>query len=379
MVVAASRYVAEDACDRIRVELRATPGGGRHRGGPGGRPPRARRRARQRGGASWCRRSATRGPRSPPRHTRLGSTSRSSAAPSMPLEGKGVHARWDADDAVLRVHTSTQTSTSVRRRSRPSSACRSTRVEVVTPDVGGGFGVKIVHPWPRRCSSRGRPDRLGPAGASGSRTGASTSSPPRTSAARCTTSGRLRRRGPLLGLSTCTFWHDNGAYTPYGIIVPIITSTQLVGPYKPGRLPGRVPLALHEHRDRHAVPGAGRPQACFVMERVMDAIADDLGLDRAEVRLRTSSARRDALRPRADLPGRPAADLRLRRLPGVAGEAQGAGRLGRLRRRSASEARAEGRRVGIGLACYVEGTGVGPYEGAHVQVETDGSDVVAPA
>ena len=41
------------------------------------------------------------------------------------------------------------------------------------------------------------------------------------------------------------------------------------------------------------------------------------------------------------------------------------------------EARAEGRRVGIGLACYVEGTGVGPYEGAHIQVETDGKVKVA--
>jgi CO/xanthine dehydrogenase Mo-binding subunit len=40
-------------------------------------------------------------------------------------------------------------------------------------------------------------------------------------------------------------------------------------------------------------------------------------------------------------------------------------------------ARAEGRRVGIGLACYVEGTGVGPYEGGHIRVETDGTVVVS--
>ena len=41
------------------------------------------------------------------------------------------------------------------------------------------------------------------------------------------------------------------------------------------------------------------------------------------------------------------------------------------------EQAAEGRRVGIGLACYVEGTGVGPYEGAHVRVETAGTVKVA--
>ncbi|MEO7262826.1 MAG: aminotransferase class I/II-fold pyridoxal phosphate-dependent enzyme, partial [Jatrophihabitantaceae bacterium] len=42
-----------------------------------------------------------------------------------------------------------------------------------------------------------------------------------------------------------------------------------------------------------------------------------------------------------------------------------------------AKARAEGRQVGIGLACYVEGTGVGPYEGGHVQVETTGKVKVA--
>ena len=41
------------------------------------------------------------------------------------------------------------------------------------------------------------------------------------------------------------------------------------------------------------------------------------------------------------------------------------------------QARAEGRRVGIGIGCYVEGTGVGPYEGAFVRVETNGTVVVA--
>ena len=49
--------------------------------------------------------------------------------------------------------------------------------------------------------------------------------------------------------------------------------------------------------------------------------------------------------------------------PELAGHAQGADRLGRLRRREQAAAAAEGRRLGIGIGCYVEGTGVGPYEG----------------
>ena len=62
-------------------------------------------------------------------------------------------------------------------------------------------------------------------------------------------------------------------------------------------------------------------------------IAAHLGLDRAEVRSRNFiQPERDALRPRADVPGRPAAEVRLGRLPGIPGQAQGARRLGRLRR-----------------------------------------------
>ena len=64
----------------------------------------------------------------------------------------------------------------------------------------------------------------------------------------------------------------------------------------------------------------------------MDAIADYLGLDRADVRSANFILpERDALRPRAALPGRPAAELRLGRLPGQPRQAQEARRLGRLR------------------------------------------------
>ena len=63
-------------------------------------------------------------------------------------------------------------------------------------------------------------------------------------------------------------------------------------------------------------------------------------------------------------------------LPGGARAPEGPDRLGRLRRR-AGRGRCRGRHLGIGLACYVEGTGVGPYEGAHVHVETNGRVMVA--
>ena len=57
-------------------------------------------------------------------------------------------ARWDGDSQRLRIWTSTQTSTGVRAAVAAKLGLDPGQVEVITPDVGGGFGVKIVHPWP---------------------------------------------------------------------------------------------------------------------------------------------------------------------------------------------------------------------------------------
>jgi aerobic carbon-monoxide dehydrogenase large subunit len=295
---------------------------------------------------------------------------------SMPLEGKGVLARWDADDASLLVHTSTQTSTSVRQALAAKLALPVDRVEVVTPDVGGGFGVKIVHPWPEEVLVPWAARRLGrPVKWTEDRREHFVSSAHER--------GQLHHvrvgyddEGRLLGLSV-RFWHDHGAYIPYGLIVPIITATQLLGPYKPGVY--RVEFTSVYTNTVIVTPyrGAGRPQGCFVMERVMDAIAADLGLDRTVVRERNfiqpeempydqGLVFQDGRALMYDSGDYPAALAKLKKLVGWDD-------FEALR----EQARADGRRVGIGLACYVEGTGVGPYEGAHIRVETDGSVVVS--
>jgi aerobic carbon-monoxide dehydrogenase large subunit len=295
---------------------------------------------------------------------------------STPLEGKGVLARWDVDDQSLLVHTSTQTSTSVRQAVAAKLSLPVDRVEVVTPDVGGGFGVKIMHPWPEEVLVPWAAVRLGqPVKWTEDRREHFVSAAHER--------GQLHHvrvgyddDGVLLGLSV-KFWHDNGAYTPYGLIVPIITSTQLLGPYKPG--PYRVEFTSLYTNTVIVTPyrGAGRPQGCFVMERTMDAIAADLGLDRTVVR------ERNFVRP-DEMPY----DQGLifqdgRQLMYDSGDFSAT--LGKLKKLVGwddfeavrQEARAEGRTVGIGMACYVEGTGVGPYEGGHVRVESDGSVVVS--
>jgi carbon-monoxide dehydrogenase large subunit len=182
--------------------------------------------------------------------------------------------------------------------------------------------------------------------------------------------------GRLLGLDV-TFWHDHGAYTPYGLIVPIITSTQLLGPYKPGSYRVRFESLYTNTVIVTPYRGAGRPQGCFVMERTMDAIAAYLGKDRTEVRAVNfiqpdefpydqGLVFQDGRELEYDSGDYPALLAQLKELVGWDDFEQ-------LRAQKA----AEGRRVGIGLACYVEGTGVGPYEGAHVHVETSGKVKVA--
>ena len=116
---------------------------------------------------------------------------------------------------------------------------------------------------------------------SGSRTGASTSSPAPTNASQLQ---QVRvgfdDDGRLLGLDV-TLWHDNGAYTPYGIIVPIITATQLLGPYKPGAYRVEFTSLYTNTVHRHAVPRSRPPAG-----RLRDG-ADD-GRDRRRTSARTA-------------------------------------------------------------------------------------------
>jgi carbon-monoxide dehydrogenase large subunit len=375
MVVAENRYIAEDAAERIRVDYEFLPAvvgieAARsaehlvHDDVPGNV---AARMVQQTGDADAAIDTA-------PHSLELELAIERSA--STPLEGKGVLARWDADDRSLTVHTSTQTSTSVRQAVAAKLALPVDRVEVITPDVGGGFGVKIVHPWPEEVLVPWAAVRLGrPVKWTEDRREHFVSSAHER--------GQLHQvrvgyddEGRLLGLSV-RFWHDHGAYIPYGLIVPIITSTQLLGPYKPGVY--RVEFASLYTNTVIVTPyrGAGRPQGCFVMERTMDAIARDLGLDRTVVR------ERNFIRP-DEMPydqGLVFQDGR----PLLYDSGDFPASLDKLKKLVGwddfesyrAQARAEGRRVGIGIGCYVEGTGVGPYEGGHLRVETDGTVVVS--
>src|SRR5262249_29292008 len=121
----------------------------------------------------------------------------------------------------------------------------------------------------------------------------------------------------------------------------------------------------------------GRPHGTFVIERVVGLIARTLGLEPAEVR------RRNLIQPHefpwdVGLTFQDGGPTRYDSGDYPAGLAMALEAVGAPAFRAAqAEARAKGRYLGLGVACYVEGTGIGPYEGAHVRIEPSGKVLVA--
>jgi len=293
-----------------------------------------------------------------------------------PLEGKGVYAIWEEDSQELRLWSSTQTSTGVRAAVAAKLDLPLQKVECIAPDVGGGFGVKIMHPWPEEVLIPWAARKLNrPVKWSEDRREHFISSAHERAQEHHIEVG-FDEEGRILGLDV-TFFHDNGAYTPYGIIIPLITSTQLLGPYKPASY--RVEFTSLFTNTVLVIPyrGAGRPQGVFAMERTVDAIAKYLKLDRTVVRERNfiqphempydlGLIFQDGRPLEYDSGDFPASMAMLKKMVGWDD-------FETMR----SEYAAQGRKIGIGVACYVEGTGVGPYEGGFVQVETSGRINVA--
>jgi carbon-monoxide dehydrogenase large subunit len=281
-----------------------------------------------------------------------------------PMEGRAVWAKWEAAEGRLTVYDSTQSPTSIRGGLAVLFGLPESSVEVIAPDVGGGFGVKIMLFYPEEilvpyaALDLGRPVKW----TEDRREHFVASNHERAQVHEVTVG--FDENGKLLALDD-DFIHDAGAYTPYGIIIPIVTSGSLPGPYVLPNYRARFRVAYTSTTPTTPYRGAGHPQACFVMERVLDAIAQELGLERPEVR------RRNLIQPE-DFPY----------TSGTAWSDGGptiydSGDYPRLLDACLKKLgpKPEGDHVGFGLALHVEGTGPGPYEGAHVQVLVNGKAV----
>ena len=294
---------------------------------------------------------------------------------AMTLEGRGVLAVHDRGADVLTVWSATQT----------PHLCRATiadlldrdleSVRVIAPYVGGGFGTKA--PFyieeaviPAVAMKLGRPVKW----TEDRREHFLTATQEREQYWKVAIA--VDANGKILGLRGAMI-HDNGAYLPWGIIAPYIASTTFPGPYVVPAFKFEATVVLTNRVPTTVVRGAGRPQAVFAMERLMDRAARALNMDRAEIR------RRNMIGPE-QMPysvglvfrdGKPliyaSGDF-----PKSHEKALALSNYATFKDRQA-KARAQGRYIGIGIGNYVEGTGLGPFEGVTVRVLPNGKVAVA--
>ncbi|HWM93124.1 MAG TPA: xanthine dehydrogenase family protein molybdopterin-binding subunit [Thermoanaerobaculia bacterium] len=292
------------------------------------------------------------------------------------IENRGVVAEWDSRIQKLSVWDTTQAPIPVRNGLAAMLGLSEHQVRLVAPFIGGGFGPKIMMFYPEEVLIPWLAIRL--------------ERPVKWIEDRAenfyaTTQERgqlhhaeiaLTRDGIILGVKD-SFLHDTGAYDPYGLTVPLNSQCTVMGPY-------RVPTYASEFRavftNKTIVTpyrGAGRQHGVFVIERLMDFAARELGIDRVEIR------RRNFLRPE-EFPHdhviiyqdfaplyydsgnyEPVLNQTLQRIGYEC-----------FLREEQPRLRAEGKAVGIGIVAYVEGTGIGPFEGARVQIQTSGKVTV---
>ncbi len=293
-----------------------------------------------------------------------------------PMETRGVVAQFDPLARRLTVWDSTQAPIPIRNGLAAMLGLSERQVQVIAPFVGGGFGPKVMMFYPEEtlvpwaAMQLGRPvkwieDRLENFYAMTQERGQLHDS-----------AIALTSDGTILGVRD-VFLHDTGAYIPYGLTVPINTQCTLLGPY----------VVPHYYTEFKAIftnktvvtpyRGAGRQHGVFVMERLLDIAARELGRD-------PLALRRQNLIPPDAFPWcneiiyqdftkltydsgnyEPVLDKAMRMIGWE-----------EFRQKEQPRLRAEGKQVGIGLVLYVEGTGIGPYEGARVQVETTGKVTV---
>ncbi|MCW2899937.1 MAG: Dehydrogenase [Streptosporangiaceae bacterium] len=369
VVVAESRYLAEDAAERVDVDYRPLAGSGHLQVSlgmdtaihPGIDDNIAAHFTQHTGDVETALRTAAHVLRETFSINRGGGHS---------MEGRAVAAKYDAALGEYLVWDATQTPHQVRAIIAYCYGISEDKVRVIAPpDVGGGFGPKagkypeeIIVPW--LAKELGRPVKF---------------IEDRYEHFLSCTQEHLQEHelevayddnGLLLGLKD-VFLHDTGAYAS-SLIVPLIAGTTVPGPYKIPNIHIEFKAVFTNKVPSSAVRGAGRPQGVYVMERVMDHIADALGLDPAEVRFR-NLIQPDEFPYPVGLTYRDGSPLTYDsgNFPGLL-----QGGLDKIdyvgQRKLQAERRAAGAYRGIGVSVALEGVGLGPFEGATVRMERSG-------
>jgi len=293
----------------------------------------------------------------------------------IPMEGRGVVAMAEVKPRRLTVWSSTQVPHSVRRQIAAQLGLSEEAIRVVAPHVGGGFGPKVlVYPEevlvPYLALELGRPVQW---------------LEDRREHFISTAHARDQIHyvelafdgdGRILALKD-RFLLDNGAYNPMGLTDAYNTSAHLQGPYRIPNLAVTGTCVATNKVPNAPYRGAGRPEAVFVMERCIDRIAGELGLDPAEVRFR-NLVQPEEIPYDAGVLYRDGEPVRYDNgdFPATLVKAMEACGYHDVRARQ-QQARPDGRYIGVGIGFYTEGTGVGSFEGARVEVDSSGKLLVS--
>ena len=286
------------------------------------------------------------------------------------IEGRGAVAVYDANEDRLTLWSSTQLAHEVRAFLMTMLRLDENQLRVVAPDVGGGFGAKFVM-YPEEVTLAvsslllRRPIKWIEDRREHFLAAIQERDQYWDLEVAFDDDGRLLAvRGQML--------HDEGAYTPQGINLPYNASTALPGPYMLPAFELDVRVAETNKVATMPVRGAGYPEGAFAMERLLDRIADELRLDRAEIR-RRNLVPADKMPYVFPLKTRAGAPITLDSgdFPSYQRAAleaiDYAGFPERQRR-----ARERGRYLGIGIGNGVKGTGRGPFESGIVRIGRSG-------
>src|SRR6516165_8380122 len=296
------------------------------------------------------------------------------------IEPRAVIGAVDPQSDKLTLYSSTQAPHHIRRQVTEQLGIPESALRVISPDVGGGFGYKgKLYPeegiiaWAARRLRR----------------------PVRWVASRAESfvadnqardhlthaEVALDADGRFLALHVQTFANLGAYVSTFGAAIPsAIYSALFAGGYRTPAIFVEVTGVFTNTTPTDAFRGAGRPEACYVLERLADCAAQKLGIDRAEIR------RRNLIPPSAmpyKTPIGPTYDCG--DFPKILARTLALSDYDRFEKRRAQAAR-RGRLRGIGMACYVESSGVAPsrlagafgarvgfYEAASIRVEPDGA------
>lgn len=293
------------------------------------------------------------------------------------MENRGVVAHWDEKSQYLTVWDTTQAPIPVRNGLAKILGLSESQVRVIAPFVGGAFGPKIMMflaeevlvTWgsiklnrPVKWIEDRRENFFATTQERGQIHDAEIA---------------VTRDGHILGVSH-TFLHDTGAYNPYGLTIPLNTQSHSMSGYDVANYHSELTVVFTNKMITTPVRGAGRPQGIYLMERLVDLAAKELGMDRVEIRKRNFIPP-DAFPYNHQIIDQAFAPLHFDSGNYLATLEKAADMIGyeQFVKEEQPRLRAEGRHVGIGIVSFVETTGVGPYEGGRVTVEASGKISVA--